>query len=61
MDFDTLVGGLNAAIADGLVYERRDGELSLFCYGKLPVSAPRIPGLHGFRSAPSMYCIATRS
>jgi hypothetical protein len=25
------------------------------------VSAPRIPGLHGFRSAPSMYCIATRS
>jgi len=32
MDYDTLVGGLNAAVADGLVYERRDGDLSLFCY-----------------------------
>jgi len=32
MDFDTLLGGLNAAIADGLVYERRDRDLSLFCY-----------------------------
>jgi RNA ligase len=32
MDFDTLAAGLNAAIADGLVYERRDGDLSLFCY-----------------------------
>ncbi|WP_291333126.1 RNA ligase [Desulfovibrio sp.] len=32
MDYDTLLGGLNAAIADGVVYERRDGDLSLFCY-----------------------------
>jgi RNA ligase len=32
MDFATLVAGLNAAVADGLVYERRDGDLSLFCY-----------------------------
>jgi RNA ligase len=32
LDFDTLLGGLNSAIADGLVYERRDGDLSLFCY-----------------------------
>jgi len=32
MDYDTLLGGLNAAAADGLVYERRDGDLSLFCY-----------------------------
>lgn len=32
MGYDSLVGGLNAAVADGLVYERRDGDLSLFCY-----------------------------
>jgi hypothetical protein len=32
MHFDTLVCGLNATIADGHVYERRDGELSLFYY-----------------------------
>lgn len=32
VDYDTLVGGLNAAIADGVVYERQDGNLSLFCY-----------------------------
>lgn len=32
VDFDTLVSGLHAAVTDGLVYERRDGDLSLFCY-----------------------------
>lgn len=37
MDFDTLTGGLASAMADGHVYERRDGDLSLFCYTKSAV------------------------
>jgi len=37
MDYDTLVGGLNAAIAKGTVYERQDGDLSLFCYTRAAV------------------------
>ncbi len=32
MDYDSLMAGLGAAVADGLAYERRDGDLSLFCY-----------------------------
>jgi len=39
MDYDTLAGGLNAAVAEGLVYERRDGDLSLFCYTRNAVYA----------------------
>ena len=34
MDFDTLLGGLNAEVANGNVYERQDGDLSLYCYSK---------------------------
>lgn len=37
MDYDTLLGGLHAAIADGAVYERNEGDLSLYCYTKRAV------------------------
>ena len=34
MRFDELISGLDAAVSEGLVYERRKGDLSLFCYTK---------------------------
>lgn len=37
VDFDTLLGGLNAAIADGAVFERNEGDLSLYCYTRRTV------------------------
>jgi RNA ligase len=37
LDYDTLLGGLNEAVASGQVYERRDGDLSLYCYTRAAV------------------------
>jgi len=34
MGYDILLGGLNAAVADGLVSIKRDGDLALYCYTK---------------------------